>query len=178
MNRKSILWVICFIMTLAFVFAIPKMVNSKDTTLITQGMMGGGMRGRGMMGGDIGIIHQLFANHNQVHRTVEEIPGGVRAVTESDNPQVAALIKEHVPTMYQRIENRQGIPMIMMSSTLPVMAQNPNLYHRQLEMTSKGIVVTETSNDPDMVVVIREHAREVTGFVEVGMPGVGGGMMR
>ena len=127
------------------------------------------MRGGGMRGGDGRIIHQLFANHDQIHRTVEEIPDGIRAVTESDNPQVAALIKEHVPRMYQRIENGQGIPMIMMSSTLPIMAQNPELYQRQLEFTSQGIMVTETSNNADMVDLIREHAHEVTEFVEVGM---------
>ena len=34
------------------------------------------------------------------------------------------------------------------------MAQNPDLYHRHFEMTSKGIRVTETSDDPDMVAVI------------------------
>ncbi len=105
-----------------------------------------------------------------MHRTVEEIPGGIRAVTESDSPQVTALIQSHVPTMYRRIQNRQGIPIIMMSSTLPAMAQNPNRYHRQLQITSKGIVVTETSNDPEMVAIIREHAREVDRFVAEGMP--------
>lgn len=59
------------------------------------------------------VYYQLFANHDQIRRTVAEILGGIRSITESDNPQVAALIKEHVPRMYQRIENGQGIPMIM-----------------------------------------------------------------
>lgn len=112
MNRQSIFWVVCFLITLSFVFSIPEIVYGGET-LIVQGMSGGGMRGGGMMGGDGRIIHQLFANHDQIHRTVEEISGGIRSITESDNPQVAALIKEHVPRMYQRIEKGQGIPMIM-----------------------------------------------------------------
>jgi flagellar biosynthesis/type III secretory pathway ATPase len=58
------------------------------------------------------------------------------------------------------------------------MARNPDLYRRQFEMTPKGIMVTETSDDPDMVAVIREHAREVTEFVETGMPGMMHGRMR
>jgi hypothetical protein len=169
MNRQSILWVAAFLIALTFVFTIPTIVSSEET-IIGQGMGGGFMRGGGMRGGDGRIIHQLFAHHDQVRRTVEEIPGGIRSVTESDNLQVAALIQKHVPRMYQRIENGQGIPMIMMSSTLPIMAQNPDLYQRQFEITSKGIIVTETSQDPDMVAVIRKHAHEVTGFVEVGMP--------
>jgi hypothetical protein len=80
--------------------------------------------------------------------------------------------------MYQRINNRQGIPMIMMSSTLPAMAQNADQYQRHFQFTPKGIVVTETSNDPDMVSVIREHARAVDRFVAEGMPAMMNNMMR
>jgi hypothetical protein len=151
----------------------------RQATQIAQMPMGGGMgrgmRGGGSMGGgDMQTIHQLFAYHNQIRRSVEEIPGGIRARTESDNPQVAALIQAHIPTMYRRIANRKGIPMIMMSSTLPAMAQNPNRYQRQFQITSKGILVTEISNDPEMISIIREHAREVTRFVNQGMPAMMG----
>jgi hypothetical protein len=99
-------------------------------------------------------------------------------VTESDNPQVSALIQSHVPKMYQRINDGQGIPMMMMSSTLPAMAQNADRYQRHLQLTLKGIVVTETSDDPDMVAVICEHAREVNRFVAEGMPAMMNNMMR
>lgn len=175
MKRKLTLGIMCFIMTITIIFAIPKMVNSQN--LITQGIMGGGMRGGGMMGGDMRTIHQLFANHNLIDRKVEEIPGGIRAITESENPQIAALIKTHVAKMYQRMDNNQGIPMMMMSSTLPTMAENSDRYNRELKITSKGIVVTETSNDPDMISVIRDHAQEINQFVKEGMPNMGGGMM-
>jgi hypothetical protein len=178
MKRKSVLWIVEFVLALGFVLLIPKLVTSYQTQ-VAQGMMSGGMMRVGMMGGgDMGTIRQLFANHNQVHRTIKEIPGGIHAVTESDNPQVSALIQSHVPRMYQRINDGQGIPMIMMSSTLPVMAQNADRYQRHLQLTRKGIVVTETSNDPDMVAVIREHAREVNRFVAEGMPAMMNNMMR
>lgn len=42
----------------------------------------------------------------------------------------------------------------------------------------KGVVVTETSNDPRLTQAIRDHAREVTGFVRDGMPAMMRGMMR
>ena len=168
MNRRSFLWVISLLITLTLVFAFPKIVHSEETATLRQ-MRGGCMRGNQMSQCDGRIIHQLFANHEQVHRTVEEIPNGIRAVTESDNPEVTALLQEHVPKMYQRIENRQGIPMMRMSETLPVLAQHRDRYHRQYAMTSRGIIVTETSDDPELVAVIREHAKEVSGFVESGM---------
>ena len=50
-------------------------------------------------------------------------------------------------------------------------------YRRKLEATAKGVAVTETADDPAMVTVIREHAREITGFVREGMPAMMRGMM-
>jgi hypothetical protein len=37
--------------------------------------------------------------------------------------------------------------------------------------------VTETSRDPRLVQAIRDHAKEITGFVEQGMPAMMRGMM-
>lgn len=171
MSRRFLLWI--SILSLIIVLALSQAV---------QGQMGrhSGMMGHHGMGqgGDAQTIHQLFAYHDQIHRTVEEIPGGIRAVTESDNPEVAALIQSHVSQMYDRIAARQSIPMMGMSSTLPTMAQSEDQYERQLRMTSKGIEVTETSDNPEMVAVIREHAQEVTQFAEQGVPAMMNGRMR
>jgi hypothetical protein len=64
--------------------------------------------------------------------------------------------------MYQRIDDGQTFPMIRMVPTLPTMFSNADRYQRQYELTPKEIAIAETSNDPDMVDVIREHAYEVT----------------
>jgi hypothetical protein len=186
MNRKLLRWTSVSVLVVGAMFGAPRLAATASPTIqeIAQGMMGGGMMqggmsGPGMMGGgDMRSIRELFASHNQIRRTVEEIPGGIRSVTESDNPQVASLIQSHVPSMYQHIDHGQSIPMIMMSSTLPVMAQNADRYQRHFQLTPKGIVVTEISNDPGMVAVIRDHAREVSGFVTEGMPAMMKGMMR
>jgi hypothetical protein len=174
MRRQFVFWIVLFILTLGLILVTPLLVNSREI-LIAQGMMHDGMMGGG---GDMNIIHQLFTNRGQIHRTVREIPHGIQAVTESDNPNVTALIQSHVPKMYQRIDNGQTFPMIRMVATLPTMFSNANRYQRQYELTSKGIIVTETSGDRDMVDVIREHAREVTGFVEKGMPAMMENMMK
>lgn len=174
MRRQFVFWIVLFILTLGLILVTPLLVNSREI-LVAQGMMHDGMMGGG---GDMNIIHQLFANRGQIHRTVKEIPHGIRAVTESDDPDVTALIQSHVPKMYQRIDNGQTFPMIRMVATLPTMFSNANRYQRQYELTSKGIIVTETSDDRDMVDVIREHAREVNGFVEEGMPAMMDNMMR
>jgi hypothetical protein len=171
MQRRILVWL--SILALVVALAIPQVTNGQMGR--SPGMMGNsGMRG----GGDAQTVHQLFAYHDQIHRTVEEISDGIRAVTESDSPQVAALIQAHVSKMYDRVNENQPIPMIGMSSTLPIMSQSANEYQRRIQLTSKGIEVTETSDNPEMVAVIREHAQEVTQFAEQGMPAMMNGRMR
>jgi len=171
MSRRFMLWI--SILSLIVVLALPQAAQGQMGR--SPGMMGHHGMGQGR---DAQTIHQLFAYHDQIHRTVEEIPGGIRAVTESDNPEVAALIQSHVSQMYDRIATRRSIPMIGMSSTLPTMTQAKDQYERQLRMTSKGIEVIETSDDPEIVALIREHAQEVTQFAEEGMPAMMNGRMR
>jgi hypothetical protein len=174
LKLKSVLWVVCFVITLALAFAFPRLVSGQKT--LTAQCMGGGMMNGGMMNEDMQIVRQLFANHDKIHRTVEEISGGIRAVTESDDPQIAALIQHHVTSMYQRVDD--GRTFSMMSQTLPIMFRNANNYKRKFETTTKGLAVTEISDDTSMVAVIREHAREVNRFVAEGMSAMCGGMMR
>ena len=64
-----------------------------------------------------------------------------------------------------------------MSGSLPTLFRHAEGYRRRLTVTPKGIVVTETSNEPRLTQAIREHAREVTGFVRDGMPAMMRGMM-
>jgi hypothetical protein len=171
MQRKFLFWI--SILALTVVLIIPQAIKGQMGQ--HPGMIGNPGMGRSS---DTQIIHQLFADHEQIHRTIEKIPGGIRAVTESDNPEVATLIQSHVSKMYDRVSQQQSIPMIGMSSTLPTMLQSANRYQRQLRITSKGIEVTETSDDPDMVAVIQEHAQEVTQFAKQGMSAMMNGRMR
>lgn len=88
------------------------------------GMVGGSEMGcRGMMGcataADMSVYRDLFHRHTQLRRTVEEIPGGVRATTESDDPALVAQLQAHVAAMYQHLD--QGREITCMSSTLPTL---------------------------------------------------------
>lgn len=184
MNRKLLRWTSVSVLVVGAMFGTPRLPAHASQTPqeITQGMMGGGMMqggmsGQGMMGGgDMRSIRELLASHNQIKRTVQDIPGGIRSVTESDNPQVVSLIQSHVSSMYQRLADGRNFS--MMSPTLPTLFRNASRYQRHLELTPKGVAVTETSDQPKLVAAIRQHAREVNGFVEKGMTGMMDGMMR
>jgi len=142
-----------------------------------QGMMHG-MQGRGMMGGmgggmgsgmgnDMMTSHQLVMQHDQVQRTVKQLPNGVETLTESEDANVAAKIKEHVPAMYRRLkENRpihQGDPLFR------ELFRYGSRIKSEVIMTPKGVHVIETSTDPYVVKLIKAHAKSVDDLVKRGM---------
>ncbi|CAN1208680.1 hypothetical protein TUMEXPCC7403_00565 [Tumidithrix helvetica PCC 7403] len=161
MYRKFLFLIAAFFIALALILIVS---GSPTHQLIAQ------MMGRRNMGSDMRIIHQLFADRDLVHRTVEQIPNGIRAVTESDDPEIAARIQTHVAKMYRHLDEKSAFPGIGMAPTLPELFRNVDRYQRQMQMTPKGVIVSETSSDADMVLLIREHAREVDRFISEGMP--------
>jgi hypothetical protein len=134
--------------------------------------------GVGMMGmdpADMRTYMEMFNRHNEITRSVEEIPGGVRTVTESDSADLTAQLQAHVSRMYSRVG--EGAEVMCMSSSLPTLFRNADGYRRRLTLTPTGVVAEETADDPAIVQAIRDHAREVTGFVRDGMPAMMGPMM-
>jgi len=148
------------------VFAHPGRSSSAQ-----HGMCGGGMAaGMGPGGGhgaDMQGIHALFANRDQIHRTVTQIEGGVRTTTEADDPAVAAQLRDHVQSMYARL--RDGRPINARDPLFAAIFENADKIRVKIENTPKGLTVTETSGDPAVVALIRRHADVVGRFIENGM---------
>jgi hypothetical protein len=139
--------------------------------------------GGGMMGAtpsDMSLYMDMFNRHNEITRTVEEIPGGIRTTTQSNSPDLVGQLQAHVSSMYAHLD--QGAEVMCMSNSLPTLFRHANGYRRQLTFTPVGVMVEETADDPALTQAIRAHAGEVTGFVRDGMPPMmrgmmGGGMM-
>src|SRR5437879_9999077 len=104
---------------------------------------GGMMGGSGMMGSatsaDMSTYMDLFNHHTEIQRTVEEIPGGVRTTTESNDAALAEQLQTHVAAMYQHVG--QGQEVTCMSSSLPTLFRNSGGYRRQLTVTARGVTV-------------------------------------
>lgn len=145
--------------------------------------------GCGFMGADAADMSrymQMFDRHREISRVVEEISGGVRTTTQSNSPELAAQLQAHVSSMYSRLD--QGAEVRCMSQSLPTLFRRADGYRRQFSFTATGVIAEETAEDPALTDAIRAHAREVTGFVEQGMPAMmrhmmggcmmGPGMMR
>jgi hypothetical protein len=130
---------------------------------------------RGVDQADMSRYMEMFNRHNEISRTVEEIPGGVRTSTESNSPDLVAQLQAHVGSMYTHVG--QGAEIMCMSSSLPTLFRNASGYRRQLTFTAKGVIAEETADDPALTQAIRAHAQEVSGFVHDGMPAMIQGMM-
>jgi hypothetical protein len=129
---------------------------------------GPGMGHGGGHGADMRGIHFLFAHRNSIVRTVTEIPGGVRTLTEADDPAVTAQLQQHVEAMSARL--KEGRPINARDPLFAALFRNADKIDVQIEKTTKGLRVTETSADPDVVTLIRRHAAVVGAFIANGMP--------
>ena len=117
--------------------------------------------------------------------TVTNLPDGIRTVTESDDPEVAATIKKHVADMGKRVEEGRdpGLPIESPALQVDLPGQGQDQDAR-MRATEKGIVVVQTSTDATAVKALQDHAAEVTDLAQRGMVAAheammknGGGMM-
>ncbi len=139
--------------------------------------MGMGRRGMGggpgamaddAMGRDMQVFHSLLMDHDKVRRSVKQLPNGVETTTESDDPSVAARIKEHVPAMYARL--KQNRPVRRFDPLFAALFEHGKKIDQKITLTEKGVNVVETSTDPYVVKLIKAHAASVDEMVREGMP--------
>jgi hypothetical protein len=153
-------------------------VSIMATTLVAGGAIGqphhgGPGRAQGMMSdpegrADMQVFRFLLDHRAEIRRTVREVAGGVETVTESDNPEIAARIQEHVAAMYRRLKESRPI-----HSRDPLFAElfrHADKITMKSEKTRGGLRVTETSRDPYVTRLIRSHADVVTAFLKNGHP--------
>ena len=115
---------------------------------------------------DRDTFHYLLQNHKKIKRTVTELEDGVKTLTESDDPDVAAKIQEHVKSMHGRINDKR--PLRMWDSLFQAIFKHADKVQMEYKNTKHGVAVTETSDDPYVVLLIQAHAKVVTGFSERG----------
>lgn len=134
-----------------------------------RGMGRGPGAGRGpdaSMRADQDVFHYLLENHGEIRRSVKNLDNGVESLTESDRPEVAAKIQEHVAAMRGRVKEGRGLR--FWDELFVTVFRNYDKIEMNLENTDHGIKVTETSKDAFTVKLIQAHAAVVTKFVERG----------
>jgi hypothetical protein len=122
--------------------------------------------------------HDLVMNHDRVTRTVTNLPNGVRTITESEDARIAALIKEHVATVVRRVEAGDDPGLPMETPAVRTLFANKDRIRTTTEVTARGVVVTQTSDDPAVVVALQRHASELSDIVREGMTAIHRTMMQ
>jgi len=131
-------------------------------------MMSDGMMDADMMS-DMPVIHDLLVGHEKIRREVIDIDGGIRSRTTSDDPGLARLLRAHVAAMRRRIEDSR--PIRQMDPLFREIFKHHEAIAIDLAERPDGVQVTETSGDPQVRLLIRQHARRaVSEFVASGMP--------
>lgn len=112
------------------------------------------------------VYQYLLSNGSSIQRKVEMREDGVETLTESDRPEVAAKIKEHVHAMHGRIKDIR--PIRMRDPLFAAIFENAEAISMEIYETDRGVRVIETSDHPYVVKLIQEHAKVLSDFVKYG----------
>lgn len=130
-------------------------------------------RGRGPHGAgdakleqDHAVFFFLLKHRQEITRRVTDLKNGVETLTESKNPKVAAKIREHVASMYDRVEQKN--PIHMRDPLFREIFRHADQVEMKTEKTKNGIRVIETSKNPYVAKLIQAHARVVSAFLKNG----------
>jgi len=115
---------------------------------------------------DRSTFHFLLENHKAIKRTVKKLDNGIETVTESEKPEVAKKIQEHVPAMYERLKSGKGVR--YWDPLFAEVFKHGKKMKMTIANTEKGVKVTETSDEAEVVKIIQAHAEVVSKFVEKG----------
>lgn len=120
----------------------------------------------------------MFRNFPAIGREVTNLPNGIRAHTFSDDPDLAGVIVSHVVGMIARVEEGRDPQVFIQSPTLDILFERRAGIATEIETTETGVVVTQTSDDPEVVAALQLHAAEVSDMAARGMMAVHERMMR
>jgi len=126
-------------------------------------------RGRGQgaaLRADQDVFHYLLERHAAIRRTVKPLNDGVETLTESDQPEIAKKIQQHVASMHKRIQDGRGLR--YWDDLFAAIFSKHASITMSVENTDKGVRVKETSDDSTVVALIQAHANVVSQFVARG----------
>lgn len=137
-----------------------------------------GLRGLDATPEESAELMALFRNFPALTREVTLLDDGIRAETSSDIPELAAILVSHVAGMLQRVEEGRDPQVFIQSPTLDILFERRATISTEVETTETGVIVTQTSTDPEVVAALQTHAAEVSDMAARGMQAVHERMMR
>ncbi len=131
-----------------------------------------GLRGENASAEESAEIAVMFQNFDTITREVENLPNGIRTVTRSTDVAVMDAIVSHSVGMIDRVGQKDDPKILIQSPTLDVFFLLGDEIDSDVEVTDEGLVVVQTSNNPELVEALQTHAAEVTAMADRGMDAV------
>lgn len=131
-----------------------------------------GLRGANATPEESAELAVMFRKFDTITRTVENLPNGIRTVTRSSDPEVMDVLVSHAVGMIDRVERKDDPEIFIQSPTLDVFFLHGDEIASQVEVTDEGLVVVQTSDNPELVEALRVHAAEVSDMADRGMAAV------
>ena len=122
-------------------------------------------------------LKTIFQQHRDIERQVVNLFNGVQTTTESDDPEVRNAIVGHVAMMVARLDTGRNPKVAIQSPTLDALFDVHDQISTQVDNTPDGVVVTQTSTNPEVVALLQQHAAEVSDMSARGMQAVHQRMM-
>ncbi len=137
-----------------------------------------GLRGANATPEESAELAVMFRNFDTITREVENLPNGIRTVTRSSDPEVMDVLVSHVVGMIGRVERLDDPQIMIQSPTLDIFFERGEGITSEIDVTDDGIVVVQTSDDPELVTAMQVHAAEVSDMADRGMAAVHDMMMQ
>ena len=137
-----------------------------------------GLRGEDDTPEESAELEMMFRYFPLIERTLDILPDGIRAMTRSDDAEIAAILVSHVSGMLTRVEEGRDPKVFIQSPTLDILFERRETINTVIEPIDGGVVVTQTSTDPEVVAALHTHAAEVSDMADRGMQAVHERMMR
>lgn len=115
---------------------------------------------------DQSVFHRLLEHHDRIARSLTLLPNGITATTTSDDPDLVALLHDHVTQMHSRMQEGFGLRK-WDPAFVEIFAQADKV-EMDVTLLPNGVRIVETSDDPNVVKLIQAHGAGINGFVEKG----------
>ena len=109
---------------------------------------------------------------------MKNIENGIVTTTLSDDPKVADALINHVAEMITRVEQGDNPEVPIQSPTLSILFEQGDSIETEIEIVENGVIVTQTSDNSDVVAALQKHAGEVSDLAKRGMVAVHEQMMK
>ena len=136
-----------------------------------------GLRGENASAQESEELALLFRKFETLSREVENLPNGIRTVTRSSDQEVMDALVSHAVGMIDRVHAKDDPKIIIQSPTLDTFFLHGDEIVSDVSVEDEGLIVIQTSDNPEVFAAMQIHAAEVTAMVDRGMAAVHDMMM-